>query len=417
MATTYSSGVVTAYGAAVQAGYTGTYEEFSVLMAALPVEVSRLQNMTVVVNILPKGSSPSASYENGVLTLNIPNGGITEDELNDALENKADIIISSASGSPASFPDGANDLPMESLQAEITPMQNLNGYAKPWPAGGGDNKFEPFSGTHNGVTFTPQDDGTVKMTGRTINASWTYVHQNVALPFNGISAGDTVTLWSDTYEVVTCYEGDTNILAKSSRDGVAETFTIPANATRIRMSQYAKSTVPAAGEDFDATAKYFLAKADSFSAWTPYSNICPISGRTGLSVYVSPTQDIADATTYAVDWTSEAGTVYAGGIEVVSGSLKARPHYASYNGETLVGPWMSSMDEYAVGVTPTTGAQVVDLGGVETSYQLTAQEVNSLLGQNYVWSTSGNVAASYRADTKLYIDNKITQAIAAALNA
>lgn len=239
MATTYSSGVVTAYGAAVQAGYTGTYEEFSVLMAALPVEVSRLQNMTVVVNILPKGSSPSASYENGVLTLNIPNGGITEDELNDALENKADIIISSASGSPASFPDGANDLPMESLQAEITPMQNLNGYDHPWPAGGGDNKFEPFLGTNNGVTFTAQEDGTVKITGQTIAATWTSINQYVDLPWNGINAGDTVVLWSDIYAVVGSYEGSTPINNKLSQNSVATSYTIPSNATRLRFYEYA----------------------------------------------------------------------------------------------------------------------------------------------------------------------------------
>ena len=50
-------------------------------------------------------------------------------------------------------------------------------------------------------------------------------------------------------------------------------------------------------------------------------NVRPISGRTGLSVYVSPTQDVADATTYAVDWTTQAGTVYGGTLDVVTGVL------------------------------------------------------------------------------------------------
>ena len=89
--------------------------------------------------------------------------------------------------------------------------------------------------------------------------------------------------------------------------------------------------------------------------------------------------------------------MYAGSIEAVSGALKARPHYASYNGETLVGPWMSSMDEYAAGTTPTTGAEVVDLGGTETAYQLTAQTIQMLVGQNYLWvSTSAVLTLVYR---------------------
>ena len=50
-------------------------------------------------------------------------------------------------------------------------------------------------------------------------------------------------------------------------------------------------------------------------------NVRPISGRTGLSIYVSPTPNAADATTYAVDWTTPAGTVYGGTLDVVTGVL------------------------------------------------------------------------------------------------
>lgn len=110
-----------------------------------------------------------------------------------------------------------------------------------------------------------------------------------------------------------------------------------------------------------------------------------------MNVYVSPTEDIADATAYAEDWTLQAGTVYGGTVDVVSGALKARPYIASYTGETLVGPWVSSMDAYTPGGTPTTGAQVVDLGGAETETQLDPQTVQTLVGQNVVWSDAGEV--------------------------
>lgn len=52
---------------------------------------------------------------------------------------------------------------------------------------------------------------------------------------------------------------------------------------------------------------------------------------------------------------------------------------------------MSSMDKYVAGTTPTTGAQVVDLGGTETIYHLTPQEVMSLVGHNVVFSPDGSV--------------------------
>ena len=50
---------------------------------------------------------------------------------------KAPVIMTSASGSVASFPDGAADLPVQSLKVAINPVQDLHGYASPWPAGGG----------------------------------------------------------------------------------------------------------------------------------------------------------------------------------------------------------------------------------------------------------------------------------------
>jgi hypothetical protein len=46
------------------------------------------------------------------------------------------------------------------------------------------------------------------------------------------------------------------------------------------------------------------------------------------------------------------------------------------------------MDEYAPGATPTTGAQVVYKLATPLTYQLTATQVELLIGQNYAWSDS-----------------------------
>jgi hypothetical protein len=62
------------------------------------------------------------------------------------------------------------------------------------------------------------------------------------------------------------------------------------------------------------------------------------------------------------------------------------------------------------------GVQLVYELATPQTYQLTAQQLKTLLGQNNVWADAGDISVKYNADTKLYIDNKITQAIAAALN-
>ena len=110
-------------------------------------------------------------------------------------------------------------------------------------------------------------------------------------------------------------------------------------------------------------------------------------------------------------------TVYGGEYEVVSGKVKPYKEYDSYNGETLTGRWMSSIDKYVEGTTPTIGAQVVDFETFDETIQITPNPVSTLQGQNNIWSDAGDVAVEYVADTKLYVDNKIAEMIASALSA
>lgn len=64
------------------------------------------------------------------------------------------------------------------------------------------------------------------------------------------------------------------------------------------------------------------------------TNIRPITGWTGANVYVSPTADMADATTYPVSWSDSAGTVYGGTLDVVSGTLTVDRKYVTLSSLT-----------------------------------------------------------------------------------
>lgn len=128
------------------------------------------------------------------------------------------------------------------------------------------------------------------------------------------------------------------------------------------------------------------------------ANIRPISGHTECITYVSPTTSETDATTYTTDL---GRTVYGGTLDVVSGVLNVtHANIASYNGETLPSTWISDRDVYSSGATPTTGAQVVYKLSSAQTYQLTAQEMELLIGQNNLWVSTGDVSVT----TKKTID-------------
>lgn len=201
-------------------------------------------------------------------------------------------------------------------------------------------------------------------------------------------------------------------------------------------------------------------------------NVRPITGRTGLNVYVSPSSNIADATTYALDWTTPAGTVYRGTLDLVTGVLTvdamlevfnvadenlilsqinsfnkvdgvvgtigdytrisfsvrgdvdqtqynrisssySHPisnmlkHYFAYNDQSahwyrngvlyaffptsLVGSTAQSVYDYLVSIKDTTPLSFWLELATPLTYQLTAQDVVTLVGDNYIWSDSGDV--------------------------
>ena len=270
----------------------------------------------------------------------------------------------------AHFPESVRNK-LLSLLVTMEPIQDFNGYSHPWPAGGGKN----LANFVNGYNITA--GGEIG-----INAKRAATLDPIPIESGVSYIYSCETELSCIYAV---FNGDTLVRRLT---GIASGTTLDtSNGTDLYVCIYGSSDYTATVE----TDKPMVRKSTEPAGYEPYSNICPISGQTDLDVYAGPTSAIGDATTYSMDWTTPAGTVYAGSADIVTGDIKAAPYYASYNGETLVGPWVSSMDEYDPEGTPTTGAQVVDLGGTMTDYHITGQDIITLVGDNYIWSDSGNV--------------------------
>lgn len=334
--------------------------------------------------------------------------------------NKAPVIIDTVSGAVASFPDGADGLPLHKLTVQIEPVQAGSGDPSP-------ENIRPISGwtgckvTRNGKNFfadktlvgaiksfnigtiAKNADGSFTVTLNSNATSTVLLSFNVSMPDYGSNATQNQrekTLPNGNYRNV--FNSD-----------VPSYFHIQVIATNVADASDLNVLTNSHNASFsiDDSFKYNWIRL-SISAGCPAGTyiLWPMILRA----------DETDETYYPyagktvnVSWQTEAGTVYGGTLDATTGVLSVFPHYASYNGETLIGPWVSSMDVYAPGTSPTIGAQVVDMGGETITYQLTPQEVTTLLGANNIWADCGPVTVEYPADTKLYIDSKIAAAVAA----
>ena len=498
-------------------------------------------------------------------------------ELKDVFEQLQDnVIVDSAGPSPiVSIADGADCMPMRSVEVAIEPVQDLHGYDSPWPAGGGVNCLPPMNaGTQNGVKIDVADDGTITINGtastdtyfdKYFDASFSQGKQIYLCGFNP-SAGDSRLT---VFLIGTAGNAQVNLSSANAVYSVASNDNV---ISRWRLR------VPSGVTFTNFVCKPMLQIGGSApTSYSPYSNVCPITGwtgakvtRTGINIwdedwengvytdgiktnsiyyvrnknlipvrpnttyyyktptntgrvlffdvdktYISTSNAFGNATfttpencyymafftssttygnnvsinypatdtdyhsyqgqTYEVTFPSEAGTVYGGTLDVVAGKLvvdragftltgnevwhKANTpnsHWRFYitNDEIATTSQRNAVSNVYKSLTP--GETYSGIMGVSQNssghilfvcderykteenfrtylategvfvsytltnpitYQLTPQEIKTLLGVNNVWSDTGNTSITYPADTKMYIDRKITEAVANALNA
>lgn len=349
-----------------------------------------------------------------------------------------------ASGAIASFPDGAA-MPVKSLKVDIEPVQDLHGQANPYPAGGGKNLLHvtAVTQTSNGVTFTVNEDGTVKVNGTATANTYLYLGDS---SLSALAEGSYILSGSPSGGAYASYGLQINDGSWKFDYGSGASFTKGSTLTGVAIR---------IANGYTANNLLFkpMIRLSSVTdaTFAPYENICPISGHTQAVVTVSPTTDAQDGTSYTIDLD---GTRYGGTLDVGTGVLTVDSviktlngsenwlengalFYVDYtvlngiknNGRIMSNAYVSTTvpdSQMTVGQMKIAGANVnfktsfaslaawkseLSANNVQLVYelstpqtvQLTANEISTLLGQNNIWADTGDTEVDYRADTKLYI--------------
>lgn len=374
--------------------------------------------------------------------------------------NAANAIVESAEGSVASFADGAEEVPMASVVADIELIQSGTGEPSPdnvRPISGWDavsvtrsgKNILPYpyvqeSGTALGVTITVNDDGSVSMSGtptgnfyRTLQGGF-YVAA-VELP-SWLKRGQTYTISSG----IDSPNGNKNV----------QIIFYDVNGNQLGLYRDADFTVPDGAVYYGVFVRILQAGGAIDETFHPMIR---------LASETDATWESYNAQTYT---TTLDETRYGGTLDLVSGVLtvdkacetitsqatidtvgsSGHGWYVSRASHTI--PPLITDVSYADGVTcdrliSEVGASSVAkdivfvnqigqvrintetvystkedllaaLGDIQVCYpiepttvQLTPTEITSLFGDNVLWADSGDVSVTYRADLKTYIDNRI----------
>ena len=158
-----------------------------------------------------------------------------------------------------------------------------------------------------------------------------------------------------------------------------------------------------AGYDNGTTSPWMIARSDTSVTITPDTNVISLrltySGLEISQSYDETIYPMVELGSTATEWTPNNGTyttiqigstVYGGEYDARTGVLTVtHGNIASYNGEAINEPWISSMDKYIEGGTPTIGAQVVYPLTTPTTIQLPPCPINTLEGVNNIWADTG----------------------------
>ena len=198
---------------------------------------------------------------------------------------------------------------IKKIEASIEPIQDLNGYDSPWPAGGGKNLLQVTASTTtvNGVTYTIENDGTIKLSGTASARSVFKIAENFTL-----KAGTYKLNGSQQTIPLSCYLNFNGGGVTVSE--TANVFDVSFTLTEDVTTDYVRFDI-ASGTNTNGLVFKPMIRLSSISdaTYAPYSNICPITGWTEVNV----------SRTGKNLFSSEIGRyIWASGVRYINGTGK-----------------------------------------------------------------------------------------------
>ena len=220
-----------------------------------------------------KGSDIEVDEELSPTSTNPVENKAIYDALNNLLPSKT------VSGNPIAISD-ASGFNAKALTVSMNPIQDLHGYEYPWVGGVGKNKFSCVDSLNpsSNLSATKNADGSVRIYG-TPNSTWGAISD---VDDCNLPAGQyTFSIQSAVaYNIYTqCYVGGTNTNRAINAGQTSITFTVSGTITQIRLMISGMTN----GTPIDITIKPMWASGTD-TVFAPYSNICPIIGRTGTNI-------------------------------------------------------------------------------------------------------------------------------------
>lgn len=387
---------------------------------------------------------------NGTTTTTISDGEVTQAQL----DTKAPAILPTVSGSVANFSDGADDMPMSELMADIVPVQSGSGNPAP-------DNIRPISGwTGVNVTRARKNLLTVQPTLQT--------NQSQLICDMGRNITGQLFTFTFDFNNINYQSANSALIDFREEDGTHHYLTAY-NFYNEYNTNLPNAVKPASGRysytgnfKFRYVYSYFMSA--SYGKWTGAINNAQLELGSTATAY-EPYQ----SNTVTVDWTTEAGTVYVGTIDVTTGLLTVTHKSYTFTGsETFLKSGtayngfysyylrddVASVDKIKISspimcdtliYTPNANTYFYNYGYVladnainfsidpaivgntiqsfttwlsshniqivyplltPQTYQLTPQQIfNTVYGVNNVWSNIGDSTVTYTADTMLYIQN------------
>ena len=238
---------------------------------------------------------------NGTTTATISDGEVTQDQL----DTKAPAIFPTVSGSIANFSDGADNLPMSELMVDIIPAQSGSGDPAP-------DNIRPFSGwTGCNVNRAGKNLLSVQPTLQTNQPQ-------LIADLGRNTTGQTFTITFD-FDNVNYQYASSALIDLKEEDGTHHYLT-PGNFSNGQTT-LANATKPASGRysyrgnyKFRYVYSYFMSV--NYGKWSGAINNAQLEIGAISTAYEPYQSDII-----TVDWTSDAGTVYGGTLDVRTGLL------------------------------------------------------------------------------------------------